>query len=326
MRPGLLEAALLLVVLLLGLASLALGPAALLPWDVVAPDPDRAALARLVMFELRLPRTALAVLAGASLGLAGAALQGLTRNPLADPGVIGISAMAALGAVLAFYFGLWSVVGGGLAGALVAAALLVALAGRDGGTLTLVLAGTALASLAVALTALALNLAPSPLAAYEIMVWLMGAVADRSWAQIGAAVPFILVGWGLLLAGGRGLAALSLGEDVARSLGVDLGRLRLLVVLGTAGCVGGSVAVTGAIGFVGLVVPHLLRPLVGHDPRRLLGASALGGAALLLAADLVVRLLGTGRDLKLGVVTALVGAPFFLALVLKTRARGESIR
>ncbi|SEH51318.1 FecCD family ABC transporter permease [Magnetospirillum fulvum] len=313
------EAALALSLLVLIAVSTAIGPTALMPWDSLSADPVRAMLARTILVDIRLPRTVLAVLAGASLGLSGAVLQGLMRNPLADPGVIGVSSMAALGSVLAFYFGLWSVAGGGIVGALCAALLLMILAGRAPGILTLMLAGVALSSLAVALTALALNLAPSPLAAYEIMVWLMGSVADRSWIHVETAAPFILVGWGLLFATGRGLAALALGEDVARSLGINLGRLRMMAIVGTAGCVGASVAVTGSIGFVGLVVPHLLRPLVGHDSRRLLPVSALGGAILLLAADCVIRLVAVGPELKLGVATALVGAPFFLALVLRLR-------
>jgi len=315
------EAVLVLSLLLLIGVSAAIGPTTLMPWDVFGSDPIRATLARTVIIDIRLPRTVLAVLTGASLGLAGAVLQGLMRNPLADPGVIGVSSMAALGAVVALYFGLWSVAGGGIVGALSAALLLMILAGRAPGTLTLMLAGVALSSLAVALTALALNLAPSPLAAYEIMVWLMGSVADRSWSHVETAAPFILLGGGVLLSTGRGLAALALGEDVARSLGINLGRLRVMAIVGTAGCVGASVAVTGSIGFVGLVVPHLLRPLVGHDFRRLLPVSALGGALLLLAADIVIRLVAVGPELKLGVATALVGSPFFLALVLRMRGR-----
>jgi len=308
------------LILLIGLSA-TIGTTALKPWDAFGPDPIRAMLAQTVILDIRLPRTVLAVLAGGSLGLSGAVLQGLMRNPLADPGVIGVSATAALGAVLAFYFGLWSVAGGGIVGAFFAALLLMILAGRTPGTLTLMLAGVALSSLAVALTALALNLAPSPLAAYEIMVWLMGSVADRSWTHVETVAPFILLGWGLLLATGRGLAALTLGEDVARSLGINLGALRMMAIAGTASCVGASVAVTGSIGFVGLVVPHLLRPLVGHESRRLLLVSALGGATLLLAADIVIRLVAVGPELKLGVATALVGAPFFLALVLRLRGR-----
>jgi iron complex transport system permease protein len=221
--------------------------------------------------------------------------------------------------VLAFYFGLWSVAAGGITGGLAAALLLVTLAGRNTGTLTLLLAGVAMSSFAIALTSLALNLAPSPLAAHEIVFWLLGSVSDRSWKHVMTALPFIVIGWGLLLTTGRGLAALALGEDVAHSLGIDLRRLRLTAIVGTALCVGGAVAVTGSIGFVGLVVPHLLRPAVGHDARRLLGASAIGGALLLLAADIAVRVVSSSQELKLGVTTALVGAPFFLWQVLRMR-------
>jgi len=314
-----LEAVLLLLVTLLTLASVSFGTTAVLPSDLLSADPLRAALARTVIVEIRLPRTLLALLTGGSLGLAGAVLQGLLRNPLADPGVLGVSALASLGAVLAFYFGLWSVAAGGVTGGLLAALLLVLLSGRRAGTLTLLLAGMALSSFAVALTALALNFAPSPLAAYEMMFWLLGSVADRSWVHLRVAAPLILLGWGLLLATRRGLTALALGEEVAHSLGINLARLRLLAIVGTACCVGAGVAVTGSIGFVGLVVPHLLRRRVEQDPGRLLVASALGGAVLLLAADLAVRALATGPELKLGVATALVGAPFFLWQVLRMR-------
>ena len=278
-------------------------------------------LARQIVIEIRLPRTVLALLVGASLGLSGAVLQALLRNPLADPGVLGISATSSLGAVLVFYFGFHYVVAGGIAGSLAAVLILILLAGRHAGTLTLLLAGVALSSFAVALTSLALNLAPSPLAAYEILFWLLGSVADRSWPQVAIVAPFILGGWVVLATTVRGLDALTLGEDVAHSLGVDLRRLRWAAVAGTALCVGGSVSAAGAIGFVGLVVPHMMRALVGHGSARLLPACALAGAVLLLAADIAVRLLPLGTDLKLGVTTALVGAPFFLAQILKMRER-----
>jgi iron complex transport system permease protein len=306
---------------LLGL-SLSLGTSDLGPWDMLSGDPQRRALAVAVIWELRCPRTLLAATTGASLGLAGAVLQGLFRNPLADPGIVGVSATAALGAVLAFHFGTMPVPAGGIAGGLAAVLLLAALAGRGAGTLVLLLAGAALSSFSVALTSLALNLAPSPFAAYEIMFWLLGAVADRSWTEALTALPLVLIGWALLLATGRGLAALTLGEDVARSLGIEMTRLRWAAIGGTACCVGASVAVAGGIGFVGLVVPHLLRPLVGHDPQRLLPLSAMGGAALLLAADVAVRIVPAAQELKLGVVTALVGAPFFLWQVLRLRGSG----
>jgi iron complex transport system permease protein len=204
-------------------------------------------------------------------------------------------------------------------GALLAVVLLYLLAGRNAGTLTLILAGVAINSFMAALTALALNLSPNPYAALEIIFWLMGSLTDRSLHHVRLVLPLMLVGWGLLLVTARALDGLTLGEDTAQSLGVNLGRLRLQLVLGTALAVGSAVAVTGTVGFVGLVVPHLLRPLVGYQPGRLLPASALGGAALTLAADIVVRLISVGPELKLGVVTALIGAPFFLTLVHRLR-------
>lgn len=285
-------------------------------------------LGSLVIGAIRLPRTLLGLAVGASLGLTGAALQGLLRNPLAEPGLVGISGLGALGAVLVFYFGAaaafpFALPLGGLAGSFLAVLFIQLLAGRYGGALTLILAGIAVNSLAAALTALALNLAPNPFAITEILFWLLGSLADRSMSQVTLAVPLMAAGWLLLLSLGRGLDALTLGEDVARSLGVDLPRLRLKLVLGAALSVGAAVSVAGSIGFVGLVVPHLLRPLVGHRPGLLCPASALGGAALTLAADIAVRLVDTGTELRLGVFTALIGAPFFLWLVV--RARREAL-
>ena len=309
------------------LLSLSVGPAPVgLGTLLSARDRPLGETAAIIFFEIRLPRALLGLAIGASLGLAGAALQGLLRNPLAEPGIIGISGCAALGAVAVFYSGLavtypLALPLGGLAGALLAVLLLYGLAGRDTGVTTLILAGIALSALAGALTALALSLSPNPFALTEIVFWLLGSLADRSMAHVALALPFILVGGALLFAAGRGLDGLSLGEETARSLGIGIGRLGLLVVLGTALAVGASVAVSGAIGFVGLVVPHLIRPLVGHRPARLLLPSALGGAALLLVADSLVRLIGSGQEMKLGVVTALLGAPFFLALILSYRRR-----
>jgi iron complex transport system permease protein len=313
------ELALGIALVLLCALSATAGSSHLEAWTMLSPEPATRAVARLVVLDIRLPRTLLAVLAGSSLGLSGAVLQGLLRNPLADAGIIGVSASAGLGAVLAFYFGLWSVAAGGIGGSLVGLSLLILLAGRNAGTFTLILAGLALSSFAVALTSLALNLAPSPLAAYEMMFWLLGSVADRSWQPVLTSLPFILAGLALLLTTGRALKALTLGEDVAHSLGVDLRRLRWSAIGGTALCVGASVAVTGSIAFVGLVVPHMLRPTVRYDPARLLAASALGGAVLLLGADIVIRLVAVGQELKLGVATAIIGAPFFLWQVLRLR-------
>lgn len=326
-RPRLTLLALAGLVLALLLASLLVGPASLplgraLAALVTGQDPAVA----LVMREIRLPRALLALLIGGGLGVSGAALQGYLRNPLAEPGLLGISGTAALGAAIALYTGLAAAVplalpGMALTGAAVATLLVWGLAGAGGGSVTLILAGVAVASLAGALTSLVLNLAPNPFAASEIVYWLLGSLADRSVVHLALAAPFILVGIALLLLLGRDLDALTLGEDAAGSLGVSLPRTRALVVAGSALAVGAGVAVAGAIGFVGLVVPHLLRPLVGAMPSRLLPASGLGGAALVLAADVAVRLIAPGRDLKLGVLTALVGAPFFLWLVWRNRGR-----
>lgn len=324
-RATLAFAALAALAAALFIASLLVGPANLPAADSIAAlvtgTPPAEAL---IMRELRLPRAALGLMVGAGLGLSGAALQGYLRNPLAEPGLIGVSGAAALGAVIALYGGLSAAfplalplmaLGFGLGAAL----LVQALAGAGASSITLILAGLAVSSFASALTALALNLAPNPFAASEILYWLMGSLADRSLPQLALAAPFLLAGMALLLALGRSLDALTLGEDAAASLGVSLRRTRLLAVFGVALATGAGVAVAGAIGFIGLVAPHLLRPLVGHRPSRLLPASALGGAALLLASDVAVRVIAPERDLKLGVVTALIGAPFFLRLVWRHR-------
>ena len=276
-------------------------------------QPD--SLAAMIVADIRLPRTVLALMVGAVLGLAGAVLQGFTRNPLAEPALLGVSSGAALGAVIAIYFGLaaLSAVTGplmGMVGALAACALTFAL-GR-GGTVALVLAGAAVSSLTAAGIALALNFAPNPYAAYEIMSWLLGSLADKSWTQVLLVLPFVIVGCGLLAMTGRALDALSLGEVQAQSLGVNLLRLTALVVVGTALSV-------GAIGFIGLVAPHLVRPLVGHAPRRVLLPSALAGAVLLLCADIAARLVHTNPELRLGVFTSLLGTPFFFWLVVRIR-------
>ncbi len=277
-----------------------------------------------VMREIRLPRSMLALMVGASLGLAGAAMQGYLRNPLAEPGLIGVSAASALGAVLALQTGLAAAFAlalpiAALSSAMICVALLLALAGPRGSSLTLILAGIALSALASALTSLVLNLSPNPFAAAEIVFWLLGSLADRSFQHVWIALPFMALGWLLLMSLGRGLDALTLGEDAAAAMGVRLDRMRLMLVVGTACAVGSATAVAGAIGFVGLVVPHILRRFVGARPSALLWASALGGAAMVLAADIAVRLILPDRDLKLGVVMALVGAPLFLHLIYKTR-------
>lgn len=307
------------------LASLMIGPA-----NVPALDSLRALFDRsygpltLVMQEIRLPRALLAMVVGAGLGLAGAAMQGYLRNPLAEPGLIGVSGSAALGAVLAIHTGVSASTSLGLpiaawGSALAGVFMVMALAGPRGGSLTLILAGIAISALAGALTSLILNLSPNPWAANEIVFWMMGSLADRSMTHLWMALPFVLIGAGIIAMTARGLDALTLGEDAAQTMGIDLARLRLLVVLGTAAIVGGTTAVAGAIGFVGLVVPHILRPFVGAHPSRLLWASAIGGAIMVQMADIAVRVILPARDLKLGVVTAIVGAPLFLHLIYKTR-------
>ena len=307
------------------IASLLVGPASIGFQDMLAGLlAGEVETTALIVREVRLPRAILCLTIGATLGLAGAALQGFLRNPLAEPGLIGVSASASFGAVLAFYTGLSGLFAlalplGGIAGACLGVLLVQALAGRGEGALTLILAGVAVTSFAAALTSLALNLAPNPFAALEIMFWLMGSLADRSFDHVWLSLPFMLAGWLLLASAGRPLDALTLGEDAARSLGFNLKSIRHRLVFGTALCVGAATSVAGAIGFVGLVVPHLLRPLVGHRPSALLTASALGGAALMLIADVAVRLLSPGREIKLGVLTALIGAPFFFFLVLRMR-------
>ncbi|MBP2227865.1 iron complex transport system permease protein [Azospirillum agricola] len=320
-----LVAGLALLAAALGLASVVIG---YVPFDLGAAFGDlldgRATLTALVLAELRLPRAALGLLVGFSLGLTGAAMQGWLRNPLAEPGLVGVSSAAALGAVIVFYSGLSATLAlalplGGMAGAAAAALLLNVMAARGAGTTTLVIGGIAINSLAGSLTALALNLAPNPYAALEIVFWLMGSLADRGTDQLRLVLPPMLAGWALTLSAARALDALTLGEDTARSLGFDLAALRMRLIAGAALAVGSAVSVTGAVGFVGLVAPHLLRPLVGARPGRLLLVSGLAGASLTLAADIAVRLLPTRPELKLGVVTALIGAPFLIALIWRLR-------
>ena len=278
----------------------------------------------LILFDIRLPRALLALFIGATLGLAGAALQGLLRNPLAEPGIIGVSNCAALGAVLVFYFGYsnlaWFALPlGGLVGALASVVIIFMLIGNSRSIVTLILAGVAINAIGGALIALALNFAPNPYAMQEIVFWLLGSVSNRSMNELMIALPFMLVGWVIILYCGRFLNALTLGEETAYSMGFNVKRLRWILVIGVAACVGAAVSVAGNIGFIGLVVPHLIRPFVGYEPRRLLLASTLGGAILLVVADIAVQLLSSGGELKLGVITSLVGGPFFLFLILKTR-------
>jgi iron complex transport system permease protein len=308
--------------LLLGLAfALPLSLLAGRVWiDPFAPETRHAAV---ILTELRLPRALLAVIVGAGLGAAGAAMQGYLRNPLADPGLFGIAPGAALGAVLSLWLGaasVWALPVFALIGAGGAMALLALIAGRDGGVALFTLAGMMVASLAGALTSLAISLSPTPFALSEIVTWLMGALADRSWRDVWIAGPLTLAGLAVLLFARAGLDALTLGEPASRSLGIDPRRLQGLMIAGVGLTVGAGVAVAGIIGFVGLIVPHLVRPFTDRRPSSLLLPSALAGALLLLVADCLCRILPlAGGELRLGIALSLLGAPFFLALLLKMK-------
>jgi iron complex transport system permease protein len=320
--------------LIAGLAALALAAAAAsllfgavdltLARLVAAATGNGDRVTSIILFDLRLPRALLALAVGAMLGLAGAALQGYLRNPLAEPSVLGTSNAAALGAVAALYFGLAQIHPAvlpllAIGCALLSLGLLFLLAGDAESPLTLILAGLAVATLAGAGISLALNLSPNPFAAMEIMTWLLGSLENRSFDHLWIALPCITVGGAMLLWNGRALDALTLGEDAAQALGTDLKRTRLRLLIGTAIGVGGAVAVAGAIGFVGLIVPHLIRPLTDRSPSAILLPSAIGGAALLTLADLGVRLVPTTSELKLGVVTAFLGVPVFLLHLMRER-------
>ena len=304
--------------------SLLLGPAHVGAGALIAGLFDGRGVAGVIAREIRLPRAGLGVVVGAALGASGAALQGLFRNPLAEPGVTGVTSCAGLGAVVALYFGFaavsaWLLPGLAIAGALASAAILYALSRSGAGSMALVLAGVAIASLATALTALAMSLAQNPYAIMEMVRWMLGSLQDRTMNDLAFAAPLVAAGIALLLTASRGLDALTLGEDAARSLGIDVASVRGRVVLGVALATGAATAAAGAVSFVGLVVPHLLRRFYGYEPSRLLLPSALGGAVLTTLADVLVRVVAPDGQLLLGVVTALLGAPFFLMLILRLR-------
>ena len=324
-RHPLLVPALLILLVGAAMGSVMLGAVAISPariWAVLTGGGD--AVARAIIIDLRLPRMLLGLLVGAMLGLSGAALQGYLRNPLAEPSVLGASNSAALGAVCALYFGLSALHPLvlpllAITTALVAIAGLFLLAGPSESPLTLILAGIAVATLAGAGISLSLNLSPNPFAAMEIMTWLMGSLENRSYVHVLVALPCIAIGAALLLADGRTLDALTLGEEGAQALGVNLNAARLRMMLGVAIGVGGAVAVSGAIGFVGLIVPHIVRPLTDRSPSAVLWPSLLGGAVLLTLADIGVRLIPSVNELKLGVVTAMLGVPVFLIHLMRER-------
>jgi iron complex transport system permease protein len=323
LRP--LNAGLVLLLATLALASLTIGPAPLGPWQAARALLLDDGAASVIVREIRLPRTLLAILIGWVFGLSGAALQGLLRNPLADPAVFGAPQAAALGAVLVLYYGFvgalsWALPLAAIGGALLSTIVVVAVAGRSATIVVLVLAGLAVGTVAGAATSLAISLSPNPFAVTEIVFWLLGSLEDRSTVHVLLASPFIALASVLLIAAAPALRALALGEETAASLGVEVSRLRVMVVVAAAIGTGASVAVAGAIGFVGLVAPHLVRPLVGHDPARALVPAGLAGAVLLLAADCAVRLVPSDVEVKIGVLTALLGVPFFLWIIARRRA------
>ncbi|MEQ1819684.1 MAG: iron ABC transporter permease [Terricaulis sp.] len=298
-------------------AALWLGPTQL--GNLFAPDD----ITRTIVWDIRLPRALTAWLAGAALGLTGAALQGLLRNPLADSGVLGLSGFAALGAVIAFAFGFATFAPVmSVAFALIAALLITTLGWASRGPASLVLIGVGLSSFAGGLIALALNLAPNPGALADLVNWTLGSVEGRSLEHVALAATLLTIGAALIFAAARGLQALTLGEEAAVAIGANLTTTRTLVVLGAAACTGGATAVAGVIGFVGIAAPHLVRALVGHDPARILLPSALAGGALLVCADIMVRLLPTDTELKLGVAAALIGGPVFALIAARLASRG----
>ncbi|WP_346837529.1 iron ABC transporter permease [Microbulbifer sp. SAOS-129_SWC] len=319
------------------LAALASGPVPIDLANAIARGWHSEASDAVILWQLRLPRALLAILVGAALGMGGAAMQGMLRNPLAEPALLGVSSGAALAAIVLLYYGFslqgfwgaawqsgWLLPLLAMAGAFAAVLCVWLLAGRGASASRLVLAGVAINAFLSALMALALNYAPSMFAMQEIVFWLLGSLANRGWDQLLLALPFILFGALLLFAARNYLRALSLGEASAASLGFRGKRYPLLVLLGIAAAVGAAVAVAGTIGFVGLVVPHLVRPLVRRDPGRLLWASALAGALLLLLADILVVNFVGAQELRIGAVTAFIGAPFFFWLIVSAR-RGRSL-
>ncbi len=284
---------------------------------------------KLIIWGIRLPRALAGALVGAALGMSGAALQGLLRNPLAEPGILGVSATASLSATFVIYWGLtsvsiWMLPAAAIGGALVATAILATIAPRASSVVTLILVGVGLSSFAGALMSLMLNFAPNPFTLSDMINWMMGSVANRSFADLGVALPFFMLGILILLTAAPGLRVLALGEESAHALGLNVGRSRSLVVLGAGLVTGAAVSVAGAVGFVGLIAPHLVRPILGYDPARALIPSALLGGLILVVADILVRVLPTDQELKLGVVAALIGAPIFILIAARRRTLGDA--
>ncbi|MGD1955592.1 MAG: FecCD family ABC transporter permease [Sphingomonadales bacterium] len=278
-----------------------------------------------ILWQIRLPRALAAFIVGAALGTSGAALQGLLRNPLAEPGILGVSASASLGATFVLYYGLaavsaWVVPSAAILGALLATSLITFAAIRVRSVVTLILVGVGLSSFSGAMMTLLMNLAPNPFSLSDLINWMLGSVANRSFVDLAFVAPFLLAGFAILFTTKRGLTALTLGEEAASGIGLDIKRQRILVVLGAGLLSGAAVAVAGAIGFVGIIAPHVVRPFVDYDPARTLLPSALLAGVILVIADVAVRLAPTSNELKLGVVAALIGAPAFVWIAMQRRA------
>ena len=282
----------------------------------------------LVVWQIRLPRALAAFVVGAALGVSGAALQGLLRNPLAEPGVLGVSASASLGATVALYYGLaglspWVLPVAAIIGALAATTLIAFAAVRTRSVVTLILIGVGLSSFTGAAMSLLMNLAPNPFSLSDMINWMLGSVANRSFDDLKLAAPFLVVGMTILFATRRGLSALTLGEEAASGVGLNLRRQWIAVILGAGLATGGAVAIAGAIGFVGIIAPHIIRPFVAHDPARALLPSALLAGVILVLADIGVRIIPTSTELKLGVVAALIGAPAFIWIAAQRRTSSD---
>ena len=324
MKPLVLNLWLAVAVILLGITGLLLGETALTMEQYAQALAAPASGPHEVVFNIRLPRTVAALVVGAALGLAGAVMQGLLRNPLADPGVLGVSGGAGLGAALAISFGLAAAPGAieaaALGAALAVGLLLTWLAARFREPEILILFGVALSAFLGAMTSLVFNFASSPVTLAEVFSWLLGSVANRDWDDIARQLPAMGVGVALCAYASRGLVMLTLGEETAALSGLPMTRLRAAAVAGASMLTGASVAMAGIVGFVGLAAPHLVRAATGGDPGRVLLPSALAGAMLLAAADIAARIIPTELELKLGVVTALFGAPLF-ALIAWRAAR-----
>jgi iron complex transport system permease protein len=324
LRPRTMTVALAVTALVLFAVSLFLGESHLPPTDVLRGLLTGDGIAGTIARELRLPRAGLGLVVGAALGASGAALQGLFRNPLAEPGVTGVTSAAGLGAVVAIYFGfaqlsVFALPVIAIGGALFSSGVLYLLSRSGTGAMAMVLAGVAVASLATALTALTLSLAPNPYAISDMVTWMLGSLKDTTLSELAFAAPLTALGIALLLSASRGLDALTLGEETASSLGIDVASVRGRVVLGVALATGAATAAAGAVAFVGMVVPHVLRRFYGYRPSQLILPSALGGAALVTAADVAIHIFVPDGQLHLGVLTAMLGAPFFFWLILKLR-------